>query len=130
MNIKIGIKNERTFSVTSEMLASHVGSGSIDVFSTPTMIAEIERTAAQSVASLLDEGKTTVGTYISVNHTDATPEGMSITVRTELKAISDNGRFLTFEAEVFDQCGAIGNSTHTRAIVDSERFMTKVKGKR
>ncbi len=125
----IGIKNERTFGVTSEMLASRVGSGSIDVFSTPAMIAEIERTAAQSIAPLLDEGKTTVGTHISVNHTDATPEGMSVTVRTELTAVSDNGRFLTFEAEVYDQCGIIGKGTHIRAIIDAERFMAKVRAK-
>ncbi len=125
----IGIKNERTFSVTTEMLASRVGSGSIDVFSTPAMIAEIERTAAQSIAPLLDEGKTTVGTHISVNHTDATPEGMSVTVRTELTAVSDNGRFLTFEAEVYDQCSIVGKGTHIRAIIDAERFMTKVRAK-
>lgn len=125
----IGIKNERTFSVTTEMLASRVGSGSIDVFSTPAMIAEIECIAAQSIAPLLDEGKTTVGTHISVNHTDATPEGMSVTVRTELIAVSDNGRFLTFEAEVSDQCGIVGKGTHIRAIIDAERFMTKVRAK-
>lgn len=72
--MEIGIKGERTLVVTKELLANQVGSGLVAVFATPMMIANIEGTAADSVAPSLDAGKTTVGTLVNVTHVAATPE--------------------------------------------------------
>ncbi|MBQ9238967.1 MAG: thioesterase family protein [Treponema sp.] len=128
--MEIGITGERTLTVTKEKLASAVGSGLVDVFSTPMMIAEIEGTAADSVAPFLDAGKTTVGTEVHVSHTAATPEGMHVHIHTELIDIQANGKVLTFKVTATDEVGQIGNGTHTRAIVDAARFMEKVSAKR
>lgn len=127
--MEIGVKGARKFAVTREMLANNVGSGLVAVFATPMMIANIEGTAAESVAPYLEEGKTTVGTQVNVSHVAATPEGMEVRIETELTAIAPNGKILTFAVKAFDEAGLIGEGTHERAIVDKARFEQKAQDK-
>ena len=125
--MKIGIKGDTSFTVTKEMLASQDGDDTLEVFSTPTMVLKIERTAALSVLPFMEEGYTMVGVKIDVQHTAATLEGMKVFVHTELIDISENGKFLTFKAEVSNEKGVIGAGTHVRAIVNKKRFMEKLR---
>ncbi len=128
--MKTGIKGESSFTVTNEMLASKIGSGAVEVFSTPSMITAIERTAEASVIPFLESGAVTVGSHVDVAHNDATLEGMKVFVYTELTEISENGKFLTFKAEVKDDYGVIGCGTHVRAIINKARFIEKIKAKK
>ena len=125
--MKVGIKGYTCFTVTKEMLASQDGDDTLEVFSTPNMVLKIERTAALSVLPFLEEGYTMVGVKVDVQHTAATLEGMKIYVHTELIEISENGKFLTFKAEVSNDLGIIGSGTHVRAIVNKQRFMEKLR---
>ena len=125
--LKEGIKGRLELTVTGDKLASRVGSGLVNVFATPMMIAAIEETAAGSVQPELEEGCTTVGTLVNVSHVAATPEGMKVTVETELTGISGNGRMLTFHVEARDEAGLIGEGTHERAVVKKERFEEKAR---
>ena len=125
--MKIGIKGDTSFTVTKEMLASQDGDDTLEVFSTPTMVLKIERTVALSVLPFMEEGYTMVGVKIDVQHTAATLEGMKVFVHTELIDISENGKFLTFKAEVSNEKGIIGTGTHVRAIVNKKRFMEKLR---
>ena len=50
--------------VTNEKTAVAVGSGGLSVYATPAMIALMEKSAYESVQSLLEEGSGTVGTLI------------------------------------------------------------------
>ena len=118
--MKIGIKGDTS-------LASQDGDDTLEVFSTPTMVLKIERTAALSVLPFMEEGYTMVGVKIDVQHTAATLEGMKVFVHTELIDISENGKFLTFKAEVSNEKGIIGAGTHVRAIVNKKRFMEKLR---
>ena len=51
--MEVGIKGDCTFVVTKEMLATAVGSGTVEVFATPAMIARMEDTATRSVMPYL-----------------------------------------------------------------------------
>lgn len=128
--MEIGIKGKQTFTVTEDKLASKVGSGLVAVFATPMMIAAIENTAAASVASYLEEGKTTVGTLVNVTHVAATPLGMTVRIETELTDIAANGKILTFRVAAYDEAGLIGEGTHQRAVVDRTRFEAKAAAKK
>ncbi|MDO4271038.1 MAG: thioesterase family protein [Eubacteriales bacterium] len=128
--MEIGIKGEKKFTVQKEQLANAVGSGLVAVFATPMMIANIENTAAASVAAELDEGKTTVGTLVNVSHVAATPEGMEVRIETTLTEIAPNGKILTFQVAAYDEAGLIGEGTHQRAIVDKDRFEQKAQSKK
>ena len=128
--MEIGIQREETFVVTRDMLASAAGSGTVEVFATPVMIAKMEGTATRSVMPFLDAGKATVGVQVDVKHLDATPEGMNVTIHTELTEISENGKFLTFKVAAYDEKGLIGEGVHIRAIINENRFMEKVRAKK
>ena len=122
-----GLKNEISLVVSELLTAKAMGSGVLDVYATPAMIALMEQTAAESVEMLLEEGCTTVGTKISVEHLAATPVGMRVYCKSELVAVE--GRKLVFSVEVYDESGLIGKGDHERFIILSERFMEKTNGK-
>ena len=126
--LKPGLLAEKTSAVTDKNTASAWGSGSLDVLATPAMIALMEGAALSAVDPLLPEGWSTVGTELNVKHLSATPLGMKISARAELLSI--DGRALTFKVEAFDEAGKIGEGTHSRFIVENERFMTKAAGKK
>ncbi|MDD6504213.1 MAG: thioesterase family protein, partial [Lachnospiraceae bacterium] len=114
--------------VTEEMAAKNVGSGTLMVFATPAMIALMEKTAWESVQPELEEGSGTVGTALNVKHVAATPMGMKVTCETEL--IKVEGRALTFSIKAYDEAGLIGEGTHERFVVYNEKFQAKADAKR
>lgn len=122
-----GIKGRQELIVTEDITASVMGSGELDVYGTPAMILLIEETAQRSVQPELPEGQGTVGTELNVKHLAATPVGMKVCCETEL--IEIDGRKLVFKAEVFDECGKIGEGTHERFVVDNKKFREKVYAK-
>lgn len=113
--------------VTQENTAKTVGSGELDVFATPAMIALMEETAYKSVAGELDAGMGSVGTLMNVKHLSATPVGMKVTCHTELREV--DGRRLVFHVEARDEAGLIGEGTHERFIVENEKFQKKADSK-
>ena len=55
--MEIGIKNTLEITVTGNLTAAAVGSGTLNVYATPAMIVLIEETAWKSVAPYLEEGQ-------------------------------------------------------------------------
>ena len=78
INLKPGITGRQEITVTFADTASGFGSGLIEVFATPAMIALMEKTAQLSVQPLLPPGAITLGTAVSITHTKATPIGMKV----------------------------------------------------
>ncbi len=117
-----------TVTVTESNTADALGSGLLPVFATPSMIALMENASAKCAEPLLGEGETTVGTELNVKHVSATPIGME--VRCESTLTAADGRRLTFAVRAYDECGLIGEGTHERFIVKSERFLSKANAKR
>ena len=110
------------------MTARNMGSGTLEVFATPAMIALIEETAWRSVAPELEDGMATVGTNLNIAHVAPTPVGMTVRWETELAEI--DGRRLVFNVKVSDECGEIGKGTHERFIINEEKFQKKADGKK
>ena len=110
--LQAGIKGKKEITVTLDKTAKAMGSGTMDVFATPAMIALMENTAFESVASELEEGSGTVGTALDIKHVSATPVGMKVTCESELMKV--DGRALTFSVKAFDEAGLIGEGTHER----------------
>ena len=63
--LETGIKGEQKTEVVYENTATAVGSGVLEVFATPCMIALMEKTACDSVLPYLNEGDGTCLLYTS-----------------------------------------------------------------
>ncbi len=125
--IKIGATGTAETIVTFEELALTVGSGSLDVYSTPSMVALMEQAACDCLQEYLSADETTVGTELNIRHLSATPEAM--TVRAEAELTETNGREFTFKVKAFDEAGLIGEGVHKRFMVNGPRFAEKTKAK-
>lgn len=125
--LKAGIKGKLERIVTKELTAKAAGSGQLDVFATPAMIALLEETAWRSVAEYLEEGQGSVGTKLNIEHIAATPVGMKVWCESELVEV--DRRRLVFEVNVYDETGPIGKGSHERYIVDNTRFQEKADAK-
>ena len=123
----LGIKGYAETTVAETNIASSVGSGLLDVFSTPAMIALIEQAAASSVEPFLEAGQGTVGVRLEVDHLAPTPLGEKVWAETELTAI--DRRLLTFKVAAFSEKEKIGEGIHRRCIILSDRFLEKMNSK-
>lgn len=121
--LTIGIKGSADLLVTERLTAKEVGSGTVAVLATPMMIALMEKTCLLSVRPFLDEGQDTVGTQVHVSHTAATPVGMRVYCDSEL--IEIDRRRLVFRVTARDAAGVVGEGTHERFVIDTERFQAK-----
>ncbi len=128
MTLQTGIKGFAEVQVVPANTAAAVGSGALEVFATPSMIALIEKAALESVLPFLSEGESTVGTEIHVTHDAATPLGYTVTAESELIEIDRRRLVFKVQARVGDEI--IGKGTHTRFIVSSEKFMQKLDKKK
>ena len=122
-----GIKAEKSLTVTDANTAKTMGSGTLDVFATPAMVALIEQTAYTSIESELEPGWGSVGTSLNIQHLSATPVGMTVTATTE--RVEVDRRRLVFHAEVYDEKGLVGKGTHERFLVENEKFQAKADAK-
>ncbi len=125
--LETGIKGYGKTVVTETLTARVFGSGELDVYATPAMIALAEETALKSVSDRLEPGQGTVGTRVDIAHLAATPLGMQVRCETEL--IEVDRRRLTFSVLVYDEVEKIAEGTHERFIIDNEKFLKKAGAK-
>ena len=101
------------------------GSGLLDVYSTPAMVALMEKASMELVQPFLEEGFGTVGISLDIRHMK------SVSVGEEIKCISiftgREGNQLTFEVKVLRETDTVGEGIHKRYIIDEKRFPSKIK---
>ena len=122
--ITVGKTATMKTTVNEGATAKAVGSGSLDVFATPMMVALMEHAACEALSDALEAGQTSVGTQIDVSHTAASPLGSVITATATVTDVG--GRKVEFAVTASDGAGEIGSGTHARFIVDETKFMAKM----
>jgi fluoroacetyl-CoA thioesterase len=127
IGLRTGLTGEVSITVTDDLTAAALGSGNVNVYSTPAMIALLEAAAIEALKSQLADGQTSVGTSLNVKHLAATPVGMEVRATAVLKEV--DGRRLVFEVAASDEVELIGTGTHERFIVDRQRFEERVRTK-
>ncbi len=126
-SLKTGMTAKIEHQVTAEDTAVRFGSGEVQVFATPMMIALMEKAALSAVDPNLPEGYATVGTTVDIAHMAATPVGMKVTATAELTEIS--GKKLKFRIEAFDEKEKIGEGWHGRYIIQTQKFLELTRQK-
>lgn len=122
--IKDGVCGKQETEVNENNTAVAFGSGDVEVFATPAMIALMEKTANESVKELLPEGYVSVGIEINAKHIKASKVGSKIVCESFLSKVE--GKKLTFNITAYDETAKIGEATHSRVIVEKTKFLSKL----
>jgi fluoroacetyl-CoA thioesterase len=119
--IEVGATGDISFVVDEFTTAVALGSGDIPVLGTPKVVALCEEAAVAAIAESLDAGATSVGTRVSLEHLAPTAVGGSVVASASLVAV--DRRRLEFEVSVSEGDRVVAGGTHTRFIVDRDRFL-------
>ena len=98
------------------------------VYSTPSMVRDVEYACYRLIGEHLDPGETTLGVHVAVDHLGATPIGHRVEVDVTVQAVE--GRKVTLEAEVRDAVEVVGRGTHVRVVTEVDRLRPRVGSKR
>ena len=126
-DMTIGYQAAAEMTAAEDKLAVSVGSGSLRVFATPMMAALMEKAAYMAIAPSLPEGDSSVGCELKISHVSATPVGMAVRAEAEVTAVE--GKMIHYTVKAFDERGLIGEGTHVRALVHSDRFLERTNNK-
>ncbi|GAB4299825.1 MAG: thioesterase family protein [Marinilabiliales bacterium] len=126
MDIKIPVDIEFSsqFIVEEKHTAAKLGSGLLEVLSTPAMIAWMEKTSMETIQRFLPEGYGSVGVLVNVEHLKATPIGK--TVICTAKVFSVDNRKISFKVTAKQEDEIIGRGFHDRFIINNEKFLKKI----
>lgn len=127
MELKTGLIGCAEALVTTDKTAKACGSGSLPVLGTPFMLALMEEATCNSLDGALEEGKSSVGVSMEVQHSAASPVGIKVWAESELTKI--DGKMLTFTVTAYDEAGVIGKAVITRCVIRSEPFVARCNSK-
>ena len=127
MELKIGLTGRADALVTSDKTAAACGSGSLPVFGSPCLLALMEEATCNSLEGRLEDGRSSVGVSMEVQHSAASPVGIKVWAESELTKI--DGKMLTFTVTAYDEAGVIGTASITRCIIRSESFVARCNAK-
>ena len=124
MSLDPGLRGTARMTVTDADTATALGSGDVPVLGTPRLVALVEAAAVAALSGHLGAGATSVGTAIDLQHLAASGLGAGVEAEAVLQSTDD--RLLRFAVRAWDSRGDVARGTHTRAVVDRERFLSRV----
>jgi fluoroacetyl-CoA thioesterase len=129
LTVKVGAIKERKIRIRSNQATSFLWEGE-NVFSTPSMISEMEETCRLLLKEqfIPDIEWDSVGTFVGIKHLAATPVGAEVLFKA--KVISVTGRRVMFDVEAYDSIERIGEGEHERFIININKFKTKFNNKK
>ena len=128
MEIPVGAKGRVDGVVTDQLTAAAIGSGSVEVFATPYMVAAMENAACEALRPYYGEGENSVGTKLESSHDAATPVGMKYWAEAEVTEV--DRRRVVLKVTAYDETGVIGSGVHERFIIQMEKFLAKAEAKK
>ena len=98
------------------------------VYSTPSMVHDVEYVCHRLVGEHLDPGETSLGVHVAMDHLGATPVGHHVEVAVAVQSVE--GRKVVLEAEVRDAAEVVGRGTHVRVVTEVDRLRARLGSKR
>ena len=123
MNVAVGLKGEARLVVSEHDTARALGSGDVNALGTPRLVALFEQATIDALRGMLEDGQSSVGMRVQIDHLQPTPIGAEVVVEAQLDKVE--GRRITFTVTATDSGGLVAAGKVTRVMVDVERFMTK-----
>jgi fluoroacetyl-CoA thioesterase len=115
------------FTVTEADTAAAVGSGTLPVLGTPRLLAWCEAATCAAIDPILDEGATSVGTRVTLEHLAASPVGQEVEVTASATYVDGRlHRFTVGARHIGGNGKVIGSGEITRVVVDAEKFLSRL----
>lgn len=127
LNLKPGAAATERIRVESDRTIGFMGD-SARVYSTPSMVSDIEYACLRLIQKHLDDGQSSLGMHVSVDHLAPTPLGCEVEVEVTVSAVE--GRKVTLDARVRDAAELVGTGVHVRYVIDLARQARRVEEKR
>ena len=125
---RIGSTGQLTFTAESAHAIDFADHGMPAVLSTPWLIWFLEHAAREAVLPLLDDGESTVGVHVDVQHLAATPIGDTVDCRARVIAV--DRRLISFQLEASDTCNLIAKGFHKLQVINVARFAAGLETRR
>ena len=125
MKIEINKQFKQNYVVSEYNTAKYMGSGDLDVLATPSLVAFMENAAKIFLNSFLTKDLGSVGSNININHIAPTLINKEITILGEITEIIKD-KIVIFNLEAFEGEKKIGDASHTRVIINNEKFINKL----
>jgi fluoroacetyl-CoA thioesterase len=122
--LRQGLRGEAHMTVEESDTATALGSGDVPVLGTPRVLALVEQAAVAALRGELDEGQTSVGVAVDLQHLRATPVGGTVQAEAVLSHADERG--VHFAVRAWDERGDVARGTHHRALVERERFLRRL----
>ena len=113
----------KKYIVNNHNLASHVGSGELNVLSTPSLLAFIENTCMLKINESIISDQTSLGVKVELKHLK--PSLLNQEVECYIKNITSQNNKWLFEVEVKSDSKLIAICQHTRYVVNKKEFIDK-----
>src|SRR5262245_28189018 len=126
--LKIGAMRERRFLVEPTHANDFAEGGMPAILCTPWLVWFLEHAAREAVLPFLDEGESTVGIHVDVDHVAATPVGHAVTCLARVVHI-EGGR-ISFQLEARDEVEVIARGFHRLRVIRAERLALRVEAKK
>ena len=124
--MELGAQTTRMYTVQPHETALVFESGDLEVLATPRLVAMFECVAKDMLGATLTPENTSVGVHIDLKHLKATAVGQTVEIMVTVTAIE--GRRYTFALRAVDVSNdVIGEGTHTRVVVNRQRFLEGLK---
>lgn len=127
LNLKPGLSASEDIRIEQDRCISFMGEAA-QVYSTPSMVSDVEYACLRLIQKHLDENQSTVGMHVSLDHLAPTPLGCEVQVRVTVTAV--DGRKVTLDAQVHDAVEKVGSGVHVRYVVDVARRASRIVEKR
>ncbi len=125
-SLTIGLTATRRITVDSGRTIDVMGDA-LRVYATPSMVRDVERTCLELVAQHLDEGESSVGARVEIDHLAPTLMDMWVDITVNLTAVE--GRRVSFEFTVEDAVEPVGRGSHTRFVVQLAKSEERLAAK-
>lgn len=126
MRLRPGLSATATLVVSDADTALAFRSGDVPVLATPRVVGLAEEASVHAISEVLDDGQTTVGFRVQLDHLAPTPIGGEVVAEATLEAVES--RRLTFRVSINDGRGLVAAGRITRVVVDRQRFLERTAG--
>jgi len=125
--LKIGLTGERRFVVEPAHAIDFAEGGMPAILCTPWLVWFLEHAARDVVVPFLNDGESTVGSHLDVDHLAATPVGEAVACLA--RVVHLEGRVVSFQLEARNQAEVIARGFHRLRVIDVERLARRVEMK-